>query len=79
MKLPDSEQTIVVRCDKPVKHKVLLSEVQVTVANDNCRLEYHRDGRLYKLHNQEQFDEYLRLPPPRPQLCAVVQKLYQNK
>ena len=74
VKLPDSEQTIVVRCDKPVKHKVLLSEVQVTVANDNCKLEYYRDGRLYKLQTQEQLEEYLRHPPPRPQLYAVVQK-----
>ena len=74
VKLPDSEQTIVVRCDKPVKHKVFLSKVQVTIATENCRLEYHRDGRWYKLENQEQLEEYLRLPPPRPQLCAVVPK-----
>ena len=73
VKLPDSEETIVVRCDKPVKYKVLLSAVQVTVANDNCRLEYYLEGRLYELQTQEQLEEYLRHPPPRPQLCAVVQ------
>ena len=75
VKLPEAEQTIVVRCDKPVKHQVLLSKVQVTVATENCRLEYYWEGRLYKLQTQEQLDEYLRLPPPRPQLCAVVQKI----
>ena len=73
VKLPDSEQTVVVRCDKPVKHKILLSEVQVTVNRDDCRLEYYKDGRWLKLQTQEQLDEYLRQPPSqRPQLCAVV-------
>ena len=73
VKLPDSEQTVVVRCERPVKHKVLLSEVQVTVNSDCCRLEYYKDGRWFKLQTQEQLDEYLRQPPPqRPQLCAVV-------
>jgi hypothetical protein len=76
VKLPDSEQTIVVRCDKPVKHETLLSEVQVIVAMESCRLEYYQEGEMYKLQTQEQLDEYLRLPPQRPQLCAVVQ---QNK
>ena len=74
VKLPDSEQTIVVRCDKPVKHNVLLSEIQVTVATENFRLEYYQEGRLYKLQTQEELEEYLRHPPPRPQLCAVVHK-----
>ncbi|MCG8626455.1 MAG: hypothetical protein MJE68_31205, partial [Proteobacteria bacterium] len=72
VKLPDSKQTIVVRCDKPVKLQVLLSEVQVTVAMENCRLEYYWEGRLYKLQTQKQLDKYLRLPPQRPQLCVVI-------
>ena len=72
VKLPDSKQTIVVRCDKPVKLQVLLSEVQVTVATENCRLEYYWEGRLYKLQTQNQLDKYLRLPPQRPQLCVVI-------
>ena len=74
VKLPDSEQTILVRCDKPVKLKVLLSEVQVTVAQDDCRLEYYKDGKMCKLTTQEQLDEYLRLSPRRPQLRAAVPK-----
>ena len=74
VKLPDSEK-IVVRCNKPANFQVLLDEVQVTVAADSCRLEYYHEGRLYKLQSQEQLDEYLRLPPQRPPLCTVVQKL----
>ena len=74
VKLPDSEQTILVRCDKPVKLQVLLSEVQVTVAQDDCRLEYYKDGKMCKLTTQEQLDEYLRLSPRRPQLCVAVTK-----
>ena len=74
VKLPDSEQTILVRCDKPVKLTVLLSKVQVTVAQDDCRLEYYKDGKMCKLTTQEQLDEYLRLSPRRPQLCVAVPK-----
>ena len=75
VKLPDSEQTIVVRCNYPVKLQILLNQIQVTVATENCRLEYYWEGRLYQLQTKEQLEEYLRLPPPRPQLCAVVQKI----
>ena len=74
--LPDTQQEVLVRCDKPVKLKVLLSEVQVTIAQDNCKLEYNnRDGKLCKLQTQEQLDEYLRLPrSSRPQLHVAIQK-----
>ena len=73
--LPDTQQKILVRprCEKPVSLQVLLSEVQVTIAQDDCKLEYFRDGKSCKLQTQEQLDEYLRLPK-RPQLCVVVQK-----
>ena len=71
--LPDAQQEILVRCGKPVKLKVLLSEVQVTIAREDCKLEYYRDGKPYKLLIQEQLEEYLRLPK-RPQLCVAVQK-----
>ena len=67
----DSEQTILVRCDKPVKLKILLSEIQVMVTQDNCRLEYYRDEKTYQLQTQEQLDEYVRLLK-RPQLCVSV-------
>ena len=71
--LPDTQQEILVRCGKPVKLKVLLSEVRVTIARGDCRLEYYRDGRPCKLQTQEQLDEYLRLPK-RPQLSLMVSK-----
>ena len=70
--LPDVQQEIVVRCDKPIKLEVLLREVQVTIAQDYCRLEYFRDGRQCRLQTQEQLDEYLRLPLKRPQLSVAV-------
>ena len=76
--LPESEQTILVRCYKPVKLKVLLSEIQVTVAREDCRLEYYQDGRQYELQAQEQLDEYLRMSPQRPQLCMALQKNKAN-
>ena len=71
--LPDAQQEILVMCGKPVKLKVLLSEVQVTIAQEDCKLEYYRNGKPYKLQTQEQLEEYLRLPK-RPQLCVAVQK-----
>ena len=74
VKVPDSEQTILVRCEKPVKLKVLLSEVQVKVALDDCKLEYNRDEKLYKLLTQKQLEYYLRLPLKRPQLYVAVPK-----
>ena len=68
VKLPDSEQNLVVSYNKPVKLQVLLNEVQVTINREDCLLEYCREGRRYILQTQEQLDEYLRLPSPRPQL-----------
>ena len=73
VKLPDSEQTVLVTCNKPVKLKALLSEVQVILALDECNLEYYRDGKSCKLQIQEQLEEYLRLPR-RLQLCVIVPK-----
>ena len=70
VRLPESEQVMVIRCEKPVKFKALLSEVEVTVAQENCRLEFTKDGRLYKLQTQEQLEEYLKIPQ-KPQLCVV--------
>ena len=70
VRLPESEQVMLIRCEKPVKLKALLSEVEVTVAQENCRLEFTKDGRLYKLQTQEQLEEYLKIPQ-RPQLCVV--------
>ena len=70
IKLPDTEQLILIRCPKPAKLKVLLSEVQVTVAQDDCRLEFYKDGKPCKLQTQEHLDEYLRMPN-KPQLCVA--------
>ena len=71
--LPDTNQEMLIRCPRPVKFKVLLSEVEVTVAQENCRLEFVRDGKVYKLQTQEHLEEYLRLHS-RPQLCVVKPK-----
>ena len=71
--LSDTQQEILVRCAKPVKLQVLLNEVQVTASQDDCKLEYYRDGKPCKLQTQEQLDEYLRLPR-RPQLCVAAPK-----
>ena len=70
VRLPESEQVMLIRCEKPVKFNVLLSEVEVTVAQENCQLEFTKDGRLYKLQTQEQLEEYLKIPQ-KPQLCVV--------
>ena len=70
VRLPESDQVMVIRCKKPVKFNVLLSEVEVTVAQENCQLEFTKDGRLYKLQTQEQLEEYLKIPQ-KPQLCVV--------
>ena len=60
---------------QPVKVQVLLSKVQTTAAQDDCKLEYSKDGKLCELQTQEQLDEYLRLPNARrPQLCVTAQK-----
>ena len=81
IKLPDSEQSILVRCPKPVILKVLNIEVEVTLAQENCPLIYYKDGEAYKLQNQEDLDEYLRLPK-KPQLCVentdseIIPKIY---
>ena len=69
IKLPDSEQSILVRCLKPVILEVLHSEVEVTLAQDECSLMYYKDGKAYKLQNQKDLDEYVRLPK-KPQLCV---------
>ena len=70
VRLPESEQAVLIRCEKPVKFNALLSEVEVTVAQENCQLEFTKDGRLYKLQTQEQLEEYLKIPQ-RPQLFVV--------
>ena len=81
IKLPDSEQSMMVRCSKPVRLKVLNSEVEVTLARDECPLMYYKDGKAYRLQNQENLDEYLRLPK-KPQLCIenadseIIPKIY---
>ena len=81
IKLPDSEQSILVRCPKPVILKVLHSEVEVMLAQDECPLMYYKDGKAYKLQNQEDLDEYTRLPK-KPQLYVenadseIVPKIY---
>jgi serine/threonine protein kinase/Leucine-rich repeat (LRR) protein len=71
IKMPDSEQSILVRCPKPLKLKVLRSEVQVILAQDHCMLVYCKDGKVYGLQTQKNFEEYLRLSD-KPQLCIVV-------
>ena len=81
IKLPDSEQSILFRCSKPVRLKVLNSEVEVTLARDECPLMYYKDGKIYKLQDQEDLDAYLRLPK-KPQLCVknadseIIPKIY---
>ena len=71
IKMPDSEQTILVRCPKPPKLKVLHSEVQVTLAQDHCMLVYCKNEKVYGLQTQQNFEDYLRLPD-KPQLCIVI-------
>jgi hypothetical protein len=75
VELPGSEQTKLVRCNKPVKLQALLSEIQTLsiLSLDECSLEYYRDGKSRKLQIEEQLEEYLRLPR-RPQLCVIVAK-----
>ena len=81
IKLPDSERSILVRCPKPVILKVLHSEVEVMLAQDECPLMYYKDGKAYRLQNQEDLDEYTRLPK-KPQLYVenadseIVPKIY---
>ena len=70
IKLPDSEQTILVRCTKPVILESLYNKVQVTVNQDDCYLVYYIDEEAYELQTQESLDEYLRMPD-KPQLCIV--------
>ena len=73
MKLPDSEQTIILRCVKPVKFTVLLSTVTRTVSLDACNLEYNKDGKMCMLQTQEHLEDYLRVPVVRrPPLCVTV-------
>ena len=73
VKLTDSDQVILIRCDRPVKLKVLMSEVEVTVAQENCKLEYFFAGKICKLQTQEQLEEYMRLRN-RPQLSVIKPK-----
>ena len=68
--LPDSEQVILVRCPKPVELKALLGEVQLTVGQDECRLEFYRDGIVFKICTQEGLDKYLGMQN-KPQLFVV--------
>ena len=68
--LPDSKQTILVRCTKPVVLESLYNKVQTTVAQDDCCLVYYRDEEAYELQTQENLEEYLKLPD-KPQLCIV--------
>ena len=70
IKVSDSEQRILVRCPKPAKLKVLLSEVQVAVAQDHCKLGYYKGEKAYVLQTQESLEDYLRLLD-KPQLCIV--------
>ena len=78
IKLPDSEQTILVRCSKPAKLTILLSEVQVTVAQNDCKLVYHKDEKAYELKTQENLEEYLKLSD-KPWLCVVNTTAYTPK
>ena len=75
IKMPDSEQRILVRCPKPVKLKVLLSEVQVILAQDHCALVYCKDEKTYELQSQESLEDYLILPD-KPQLCIGITETY---
>lgn len=74
IKMPDSEQTILVRCPKPPKLKVLHSEVQVTLAQDHCMLAYCKNEKVYGLQTQQNFEDYLQLPD-KPQLCIVITEI----
>ena len=73
VRLPESGQVMAIRCEKPVKLKALLSEVEVTVAQENCQLEFMKDGGVCKLQTQEQLQEYLNIPQ-KPQLFVVLPK-----
>ena len=68
--LPDSKQVILVRCPKPVELKALLGEVQVTVGQNECRLEFYRDGKVFNICTQEGLDEYLEMQN-KPQLFVA--------
>ena len=68
--LPISEQTMLVQCTKPVALESLYNEVQVTVAQDDCYLVYHKNEEVYELQTQEDLEKYLRMPD-KPQLCIV--------
>ena len=71
IKLPDSKQTIQIRCTKPVTLKSLNNELgKATVAQDDDYLVYYIDEEAYELQTQENLDEYLRMPD-KPQLCIV--------
>ena len=78
IKLPDSEQTILVRCTKPVMLQSLNDEVQVSVAQEDCYLVYYREEKVYELQTQETLDEYLRMPD-KSQLCIVKAETYDPK
>ena len=78
IKLPDSEQTILIRCTKPVMIESLNNEVQMIAAQDDCYLVYYRDEEAYELQTQESLDEYLRLSD-KPQLYVLKTEIFPPK
>ena len=70
IKLPDSDQVLMVRSPKPVKLNVLLSEIQVLVGWDVCRLKFQDGQKTYKLQTQEHLEQYLKIAN-KPYLCVT--------
>ena len=62
--LPGSGQIVRIMCPKPVKLKVLLSELQVnaSLSDSECRLEYVKTtGQIIKVASQKQLEAYMDL------------------
>lgn len=74
--LPDSDKVISIRSPRPVKLNILLSEVQTLVGRENCRLQFQKDRKTYKLQTQEHLEQYMKLPD-KPHLCVPIAQASQ--
>ena len=73
IELHNSDELLTIQCPIPATLSVLMSKIQAIVNQDDCRLQFQREGRVYKLQTQEHLEQYLKMSS-RPNLCAHSKK-----